>query len=94
MLVVGRKVFEHLGQTGQYPAIAACPEVFLAVCALVLGIHILGIAVVQAFFVIEHDAVAHQYIVIEFVEIFGILGDFIHFVITGITMYRPSAHHQ
>ena len=79
MSIVGRNVLQHLGQPGQHPAVAACPEILFAVGAFVLGIHIFAVAVVQTLAGIVHYAVAHKHIFVEFVEIGGVAREPVHF---------------
>ena len=68
MLVVPRHVSQHLGQSGQHPAVAACPETLAAVAGcLYLRPYILGIAVVELLVFVEHQRVAPAEIVVEFV---------------------------
>ena len=71
-------VLEHLGQSGQHPAVAACPVVFLAVGRLVLGPHVLTVAEVEARLGVEHDAVAVEQVLVELVEIFLLARQAVH----------------
>ena len=79
MLVVGGEVFQHFGQPGEHPSVAPCPEVFLAVQALVFGIDVFGIAVVEVLVGIEHDAVGIGDVFVEFVEIEFVVGHLVEF---------------
>ena len=78
MRIVGGQVLQHLGQSGQHPSVAACPEVFLAAGGLVFRIDILAVAEVEAGLAVEHDAVAVEDVLIELVQVFHVARQLIH----------------
>ncbi len=77
VFIVGRKIFEHFGKAGKHPTVAAGPKIFLAVYALMLGIHIFCVAVIESFFGVIHYAVAHAQILIELIKILSVTGDIV-----------------
>ena len=67
--VIGRKVFKNLSEARKHPTVAACPEIFLFVHALMFGPYIFGISVVQALVCVVHDAVAHLNVLVQLIQI-------------------------
>ena len=86
VLVVGGQVFQNLGQAGQYPSVAAGPEVLLPVDTFVLGIDIFGVAVVEVLFRVEHYLVGIGDVLVQFVQIEGVMSNLVEF--------RHDRHHH
>ena len=79
VLVVGRKVLQHLGQCGEHPSVAPCPEVLFAVEALVFGVDVFSIAVIKVLVCVEHDAVGVGDVFVELVEIERVVSHLVEF---------------
>lgn len=84
--VVRGEVLQHLGKSGEHPSVATCPEVLLAVRALVTGVDILRVAVVQVLVRIEHGAVGVGQVLMELVEVAS--------VVRHLVELRHDGHHH
>lgn len=60
----------------------------------VLGVYVFSIAIVKSGFFIIHDTVCISEVFMQFLQVKWILVILYSLVITGITIYKPSAHHQ
>ena len=72
--VIPGQVGQHLGQAREHPAVAARPEVLAAVGCPVLRVDVLGIAVVQAGFLVEHQLVGPDEVQVQLVEVALVAG--------------------
>ncbi len=79
MLIFRRQVTEDFCQTGENPAVAACPEILLAVDTLMFRIYIFAIPKIKTGLVVKHDTVADEDVIVKFVKIFAVSGNLIHF---------------
>ena len=84
--IVFRHILQHLGQSGQHPSVATGPEIFLAVGRLMLGKDVFAVAEIESRFLVEHDAVTVEQILVELVEVFLIARKPVHF--------RHHRHHH
>nr|GEU28650.1 HTH-type transcriptional regulator PtxR, putative [Tanacetum cinerariifolium] len=84
--VVGRQVLQHLGQARKHPAVAARPEVLLAVGAPVFRVHVARVAVVQLFLAVVHDAVRVREVLVQLGQVLAIARD-------GIELGHHRHHH-
>ena len=79
MLIVGRHISEHLGQSGQHPSVASCPKVLLAAFGLVFGIDIFPVTEIESGFLIKHQSVGISEVSIKLIQVFHIAGCLIEF---------------
>ena len=79
VLIVVRHVGQDFGETCKDPSVAACPETLATVAGgLDLRVDIFGIAVVELFFLVVHQAVGPEEVVVELVEILDLAGELVH----------------
>ena len=87
VLVVLRHIGQYFCQTGQHPTVATSPEALAVVAGcLDLRVDIFGIAVIELLLLVEHQAVAPEEVLREFVEVFHFTREFVHF--------RHHGHHH